>query len=250
MDFSNKQPIIAAHRGDRANFPENTMPAFESAVNMHADMIETDIHLTKDNVLVLIHDHTLERTTDGTGNVCDKTYEELCAFNAGTDEIPAKIPTLEEFLSYVSGFEDMLLDLELKVYLHIEGARRAELTVDKTIEMCKKFGIEKRILFNSFDAYALEYINKKYPGQFLLHGYYPYTIMKNVSENPENYLDYACYWAVGEEAEKSCKYLISKGINPCTGSDTEEDVYREAVGFGCRMFTENDPKKFLLLRQK
>ena len=111
MDFCNiKKPIISAHRGDKANFPENTMEAFESAVNMGVDMIETDIHLTRDNKLVLIHDHSVDRTPDGTGKVSEKTYDELKLLNAGTCKSPSHIPTLEEFLAYVSPVDKMLLN--------------------------------------------------------------------------------------------------------------------------------------------
>ena len=249
MDFCNiKKPIISAHRGDKANFPENTMEAFESAVNMGVDMIETDIHLTRDNKLVLIHDHSVDRTTDGTGKVSEKTYDELKLLNAGTCKSPSHIPTLEEFLAYVSPVDKMLLNLEIKVYLNEEGEERVDFAVDETIKLCKKYHVEKRVMFNSFDAYVLEYINKNHKNQFILHGFYPYSNMSNITANPDEYLDYACYWATGEEAKNCCDYLISKNIIPCTGSDTSEDTYKEAVSFGCAMFTENDPKKFLKFR--
>ena len=145
--------------------------------------------------------------------------------------------------------DGLLLDLEIKVYLQEEGAERVRYAVDETVKLCGKYHMEHRIMFNSFDASVLEYIHENYPGQFVLHGYYPYSIMSNVSANPDGYLDYACYWAVGEEAEQRCKDLLSKGILPCTGSDTSEDAYHEALGFGCAMFTENDPKKYLALRK-
>lgn len=250
MNFPNvKKPIIAAHRGDQANFPENTMDAFRSAVNMGVDMIETDIHLTKDRKLILMHDHDLDRTTNGTGKIREKNYDEIQHLNAGTDQNPAHIPTFEEFLAYVSDYNELLLDLEIKVYLKDEGSERVKFTVEETIKLCKKYHMEHRIMFNCFDAYVLEYINKNYKNQFILHGYYPYSIMTNRSENPDDYLDYACYWGSGEEAKKACDYLLSKNIMPCTGCETQDSVYEEALGFGCAMFTENDPQKFLNLRK-
>lgn len=81
--FLEPMPRVIAHRGDSRNYPENTLPAFESAVRMGIDVVETDIHLTKDGVLVIWHDPTLERNTDGRGRIEDHTLEELRRFDAG-----------------------------------------------------------------------------------------------------------------------------------------------------------------------
>ena len=81
--FLEPMPRVIAHRGDSRNYPENTLPAFESAVRMGIDVVETDIHLTKDGVLVIWHDPTLERNTDGSGRIEDHTLEELRRFDAG-----------------------------------------------------------------------------------------------------------------------------------------------------------------------
>ncbi len=72
------------------------MTAFECAIQAGADMIETDVHLTKDEALVLIHDDTVERTTDGKGNVADMTAEELFKLNAGDVNMPETIPYFED----------------------------------------------------------------------------------------------------------------------------------------------------------
>jgi Glycerophosphoryl diester phosphodiesterase len=81
--FFDPMPRVVAHRGDSAHFPENTLPAFMSAVKMKIDVIETDVHLTKDNVVVIWHDPTLERNTDGCGIIEEKTLSELKALDAG-----------------------------------------------------------------------------------------------------------------------------------------------------------------------
>ena len=75
--------ILSGHRGERTVVPENTMAAFRYALECGVDMIETDFHLSKDGRLVLIHDHTLDRTTDGTGRVCDYTLKELRTRSVG-----------------------------------------------------------------------------------------------------------------------------------------------------------------------
>lgn len=81
--FLDPLPRVVAHRGDSANFPENTLPAFLSASKMGIDIIETDVHLTKDGELVIWHDDTLERNTNGTGTLESHTLEELKALDAG-----------------------------------------------------------------------------------------------------------------------------------------------------------------------
>jgi glycerophosphoryl diester phosphodiesterase len=76
-------PRVVAHRGDSKHFPENTLPAFLSAVKMGIDVIETDVHLTSDNIIVIWHDNTLERNTDGSGTIEEHNYQELLKYDAG-----------------------------------------------------------------------------------------------------------------------------------------------------------------------
>ena len=83
--------MVAGHRGDQSSAPENTV-----------DMIETDVRLTKDGALVLIHDKTVDRTTDGTGAVAEMTLAQLRALNAGTADRPQPIPLLEELLALLA----------------------------------------------------------------------------------------------------------------------------------------------------
>lgn len=94
--------IVASHRGDWRNYPENSIPAIESVIRMGADIMELDVKMTKDGVLVLMHDKTIDRMTNGKGLVSDFTYDSLMTFrmrrahNVVTDSI--KVPTLREAL--------------------------------------------------------------------------------------------------------------------------------------------------------
>ena len=81
---STKNIYVAAHRGWRDEYPENTMPAFEAAVALGVDQLETDVRVTLDGELVLIHDATVDRTKNGKGKVCEKTLAELRALDAGS----------------------------------------------------------------------------------------------------------------------------------------------------------------------
>jgi glycerophosphoryl diester phosphodiesterase len=88
-------PLIGGHRGNPAEHPENTLASFRSAIELGVDMIECDVHMSADGEVVVIHDHTLERTTNGTGMVRDHTYDELRRLDAGGGE---HVPLLREFL--------------------------------------------------------------------------------------------------------------------------------------------------------
>ncbi|QGU96322.1 glycerophosphodiester phosphodiesterase [Clostridium bovifaecis] len=142
-----------AHRGASGYFPENTMLAFEKALAMGATGIETDIQMTKDGVLVLLHDEKLERTTDGTGFIKDYTYNELLKLDAGSyfskEFKGLKIPTLEEFFQFAKD-TTLQLDLELKnsiiQYPAIEK---------KVINMIKKYDMTNRVIVSSFNHYSL-----------------------------------------------------------------------------------------------
>lgn len=239
--------IVAGHRGNPALHPENTFISFASAIECGVDMIETDIRVSKDGALVLMHDEDVKRTTDGCGRVCDMSLKQLKALDAGAGQ---QIPTLKEFLTLCKPHGELLYDLEIKVYKKEHGEEAVKYAVDKTAEAADEFGISGRVILNSFDAYVLEYARKKYGRKFLLHGYYPYGIMgDNMTVSPNEYLDYACYWA-HDQADRICEYLLKHGIVPCTGSDTTPKIFADAVKLGCGMFTENDPKTVLAWRDK
>ena len=76
-DPASEYVVVASHRGDWRNYPENSIPAIESVIRMGVDIMELDLKLTKDSVLVLCHDHTIDRTTTGRGRVCDITYDSI-----------------------------------------------------------------------------------------------------------------------------------------------------------------------------
>src|SRR5699024_11167615 len=81
--FKKSRPLVMAHRGGAALAPENTLAAFHNAVELGVDMIQLDIHATKDGHLVVIHDDTMDRTTNGSGRVKDLTLTEIQTYDAG-----------------------------------------------------------------------------------------------------------------------------------------------------------------------
>ena len=110
-------PLIIAHRGFSAEAPENTLIAFQRALDVGARLAECDVHPTRDGQLVLLHDHTLERTTNGSGPVAEKTLAELRQLDAGSWKdarfAGERLPTLAETLGLTKG--RMILVVEIKV---------------------------------------------------------------------------------------------------------------------------------------
>lgn len=153
--------LIFAHRGSAGTHPENTMAAFEAAVKAGAEGLEIDIHLTKDGVPVVIHDDTVDRTTNGTGRVKDYTLEELKKLDAGSwfnaNFEGAVIPTLEEVLHWMSP-TSLLLNIELK-----SGVVRYEGIEQKALDLVRKYDLMERVIFSSFNHYSLVEIKRLEP---------------------------------------------------------------------------------------
>lgn len=136
---------IFAHRGYSAKYPENTMIAFKKAIEYHSDGIETDVHKTKDGKLVLIHDESIDRTSNGTGMIKDMTYDELNQYNYGYYDTKTDLPLLSELLELVKE-NNILLNIELKTdNYHYEGIEK------DVLEMVKSYDLLDSILFSSFN---------------------------------------------------------------------------------------------------
>lgn len=141
------RPVIFAHRGDCAHAPENTLPSFQQALQKGADGVELDAKLTADGHVVVIHDSTVDRTTDGKGRVAALALEGIRKLDAGrwfNDKFSGtKIPLLEEVFETVG--RDKLINIELTNY----SSPRDGLVV-KVSELIKRHGNQEQILFSSF----------------------------------------------------------------------------------------------------
>lgn len=241
--------ILSGHRGERTVVPENTMAAFRYALECGVDMIETDFHLSKDGRLILIHDHTLDRTTDGTGRVCDYTLKELRTRSAGVkfseDYRGERIPTAEEFFSLTAD-KDVLFNLEFKVYPNDEGERAYE-QVEKLIAMLREYGIaDERVMFNSWSVRLLKYVRERYGDRFQLHGYYPLGLFNDRCEGDLfSYMDWACLFSTDDcparvRPRRDYEIVIAHGVKPCNYLPAVYTDYARAVENGTRMFTVDD----------
>ncbi|WP_416828028.1 glycerophosphodiester phosphodiesterase [Ectobacillus polymachus] len=143
------QSLIFGHRGAKGTHPENTIISFQEAERTGAHGIEFDVHLSKDGEIVIIHDETLSRTTNGRGLVVEHTLEELKQLDAGSHFNAAfqgeRIPTLREVLTWLGG-NKLLINIELKN----DRIRYPELE-QKVVDLVREFGLERRVIFSSFN---------------------------------------------------------------------------------------------------
>ena len=142
-----------AHRGFSGRYPENTMLAFQKALDAGADGIEFDVHLSKDGELVIIHDELLDRTTNAAGLVQDRTLRELRELDASAD-FPGvygknQIPTLEEYFELIRG-KNILTNIEIKTgVIWYPGIEK------KVLDVVDRFGRRKDTIISSFNHFSI-----------------------------------------------------------------------------------------------
>lgn len=147
---------IYAHRGMSGTFPENTMTAFQAALDAGVEGIELDVQMSKDGHLVIIHDEQINRTTNGKGYVKDLTLDELLGLDAGgwfsSDFIGEGLPSLQLVLEWlVEEGNDLTLNIELKNdIIAYEGMER------KVLDLIDRYQIQDRVIISSFNAPSLK----------------------------------------------------------------------------------------------
>ena len=148
---------ITAHRGGGgAMTPENSLSAIKSGLESRPDRIEIDIHQTKDNVLIVMHDESIDRTTTGSGNITDLTYEQIKQYplkNEISESEPEYAPTLEELIQLINGRADLIIEIKSgsSVYPGIEK---------RTVELINRYNAKNWIIVHSFYDEALENIHQ------------------------------------------------------------------------------------------
>lgn len=145
LDFSShpERVLIAAHRATNDHYPENSLEAIAESIRIGIDIIEVDIRQSKDGELLIMHDRTIDRTTNGNGEVDQHTLSELKAFNLTFNDrvTEFKIPTFEEVLQLTKG--KILLDIDFKL--------DDPASVQKAYSLIEKYGMENQILFFLYD---------------------------------------------------------------------------------------------------
>jgi glycerophosphoryl diester phosphodiesterase len=220
--------LVVAHRGASAHAPENTMEAYRLAVEGGADAIEVDVHLSRDGQMPLIHDDTVDRTTDGSGNVADLTMDELRRLDAGARfALPdgsnpyagrgLTIPTLPEVLDWLP--DGMGLVIEIK----------ARAAVPSVLEALRGRPVyeERRTSIISFDEASIDEVHARDPE--LPTGYLLV---------PSQPLDAALQWAVEHGHAAVHPYEGDLGLDPAP-------ALAQAMAYGRQLgcYVVNDPER-------
>ena len=153
---------VIAHRGSNKVAPQNTLPAFRQAIAEGTDGFETDVHLTKDGRLVICHNYSVDKTSDGTGDITSFTLAELKKLDFGSyfgaDFAGTRIPTLEEFLELAVASDAEIINIELK-----SPGKNSREMVRKTLETVKKYGVLDKVIISSFDSDILKAVKAADP---------------------------------------------------------------------------------------
>ncbi len=158
-NYRSHKPVIIAHRGHRTQYPENTMVSFKAAIKAGIKMVELDATLTKDRKVVVIHDDTLDRTTNGKGPVKDNTLAQLKKLDAGrwfdlkfSNET---IPTLDEVISSINGNAKINIEVKYEVF---EPHGPFDAVEKQVVEIVRAHNVSDSVIISSFEWKALENI--------------------------------------------------------------------------------------------
>jgi glycerophosphoryl diester phosphodiesterase len=238
---TNQGVTVIAHRGASAAAPENTIEAVEKALEMNVDFVEIDIHLSKDNKVVVIHDATLDRTTNGTGAVADFTLEELRKLNASylfdSVEFETQIPTLEEVIDAIGNKAFLLLEIKKGKKHYYEGIEK------EALRILKEKNYTDRVIMQSFyDPIIKNWraLDQEIPVHKLMLG--------NIRWLPI-YIDHKVRW--GSPYHKISKLEKVSGININSNFAKQKTIDKiKRKGFSTYIWTVNSPEMMLKLRAK
>jgi len=236
---------VSGHRGYKSAYPENTLLAFHEALKAGVDMLEFDLRLSKDGAVVVIHDDTVDRTTNGTGNVREMTTAQLQELDAGgwfnTIFSGLKIPTFAELCRLLQHYPDVLLNVEIK------RSPDAVQTVDGAMELLNEYGLLPRCVFTCFDGEIIAYLHDHYGAK--TQGFME-DVMSGFTAGEGG--TYSKMWAIGIEMKLLTPADVERfrdmGLQVWSYCpDTEQQVLY-SIGCGATVMTCNDPMPALRLR--
>lgn len=210
--------LIFGHRGASGYAPENTLEAFALAMEMGADGFELDVHLSKDGELIVIHDETVDRTTNGTGRIMDLTFDEIKQLDA-SNHIPGyenvRIPTLGEVYDLVRDTTHMI-NVEIKTdNIFYPGL------LQKCLALEIEKGMQGRIIYSSFNHYTM-------------------MELKQVSPHSKAGL---LYEAIIPDPWHYAKLLGADFVHPSVANVFVPDLVKNTLenSIGVNLWTVNDP---------
>ncbi len=236
-------PMIYAHRGASGYAPENTLRAFALAADMHADGVELDVQRTRDNVLVVFHDETVDRVTGGHGFIADMTLAEVKRLRVCKPfpDQPDEIPTLEEVFSLLKA-RGLKCNAELKnSVLPYPGME------EQTLDLAAKTGMTGAMLYSSFNHYSMARIKQLDPTAKtgLLYGatlVRPWDYAKSAGADALH-PEFTEVLQVADEVQRA--HALGIEINPWTVNAPEH--LRAMIDAGCDRIITNYPDRALAM---
>ena len=223
-----------AHRGYSGKFDENTMIAFKKAIEYEADGIETDVQLSKDGIPVLIHDETLDRTTNGHGFVKDYTLDELKTFKTKNGK---HIPTLEKLLKFIESSDLKVLNLELKnSIIPYEGLE------EKVLTMIYEHNLQDKVIISSFNHMSLVKIREL--DNTIVLGALTDSILANVPKYLKD-ISVECYHPCFRSIldKKYTKAIKAAGIKVNTYTVNKEEHMKMVIRAGADSIITNEVER-------
>lgn len=230
--------IVSGHRGFMSDYPENTLLAFHEALKLGVPMLELDLRMTKDGHLVVIHDATVDRTTNGTGELCEFTLDQIQKLDAGGWKSPIfkglQIPTFIEFCEMMLQYPDVLLNVEFK------PSPVAIETVDQAIPILKKYNLYENCVFTSFDANVVAHLHDVYGAK--TQGF-KCEYMQNFVEGEDG--TYSKMWALAMAMNvlnaEDVKHFREMGLQVWCYAPNDEEAVNYALSCGVYVMTCNNP---------
>jgi len=255
LDFikNRKSFIRIAHRGGMSLYPENTLEAFHSSIDKYnVEMLEIDLQITKDNKVIVLHDDCIDRTTNGSGNVIDLSYDEISEFDAGYyfKDLKGKFSFRDQGIR-IPLFEDVLKQLP-NTYYNIELKGNNPQLVEKMRLLVGDYNIEDKIIIGSANYLQNKRIHKYFPKSgnylsrldlylFLFVGYFElfnkYWDKFSTVEAPIDYYGISVYKKYLKVSNKLDKPLFIWGAN-------EKDVIQKLVKDGVAGIMTDRPDLF------
>jgi glycerophosphoryl diester phosphodiesterase len=240
--------LVTAHRGLSGEAPENTLPAFKKAIEVGSDMIELDVRFSKDGQMVVIHDDTLDRTTNGRGKVSDYTLKELKQLDAGSWFAPQfsgeQIPTLKEVLELARG--KILINIEIKD--DSPGQYKITDLADRALQEVKKAGMAGRVIFSSFYPSSLQRIGESDPriGVALLYHRDWNSLREVVGDRFFLVLNLRHSFLTREKIRR----IHQEGMKVNTYTVNSEEEMEKFIGWGIDGIITNHPDKLIQILKK
>ena len=221
LQWFQNAPLVIAHRGASAYAPENTLSAFRQAIEMNSDAVELDAKLLKDNTVIVLHDTTLERTTNGKGSVYQFGYDEIKNLDSGSHFSSKfsneRIPRLSEIFDEMG--DKILINVELTNY-----AQPWDKLPRSVISLVHRNNLKKRILLSSFNPWALlvaKRVDPEIPRALLVHSGEP-GVIRMVLKRIIDHEAFHPHFSLVSEKQMSEAKRDHKKVNVWTVNETSQ----------------------------